>query len=70
MLALVQAAELNGEPFLGDARRGCEYWSISRTPPIPDSQQGRHRDGKDPCAAIIAAIAMLGMANQPGQSGV
>lgn len=68
MLALVQAAELHGEPFSDSARRACEYWLTSRPRLIPASHLDRPQEGEDPCAATIAAIAMLGLSNQPGQS--
>ncbi|ALM52377.1 hypothetical protein [Halomonas huangheensis] len=68
MLALAQAAELHGEPFLSEARRACEYWLTSRTQLIPVSHLDKPQEGEDPSAAVLSAIAMLGLSNQPGQT--
>ncbi len=67
MLGLVQAAGLYGEPFLSEARRACEYWLETRPEPLPANRLDHPDAGDDPSAAVIAALAMLGLDGQPGQ---
>ncbi|GEK46108.1 hypothetical protein HPA02_03910 [Bisbaumannia pacifica] len=68
MLGLVQAARLYGEPFLNGARRACEYWLESRPESLPENRLDHAGAGDDPSAAVIAALAMLGLDDLLGQA--
>ncbi|WP_439888413.1 glucuronyl hydrolase [Pseudomonas sp. MBLB4123] len=69
MLGLVQAAGLYGEPYLDLARRACDYWLRSRPDPLPANRLERPEEGEDPSAAVIAALAMLGLSSLLGGDG-
>ena len=68
-LGLVQAAGLYGEPYLDLARRACDYWLRSRPDPLPANRLERPEEGEDPSAAVIAALAMLGLSSLLGGGG-
>lgn len=68
MLGLVQAAGVYGEPFLSEATRACEYWQQTRPEALPANRLDQPEAGEDPSAAVIAALAMLGLDGLAGQS--
>lgn len=68
MLGLVQAAGVYGEPFLSEAQRACEYWLQTRPEALPANRLDQPEAGEDPSAAVIAALAMLGLETLAGQA--
>ncbi|WP_417701330.1 glucuronyl hydrolase [Pseudomonas sp.] len=68
MLGLAQAAGLYGQPFTDLAQRACDYWLETRREALPANHLQHPDAGDDPCAAVIAALAMLGLDSLPGQS--
>lgn len=62
MLALSRAAERWGEPYLTQALQAFEYWRQSRSP-LPLNRLSQPEAWLDPSAAVIAALAMLSLAD-------
>ena len=62
MLGLSRAAARWGEPYLADALKACEYWRHSRLQAIPPNRLSRPEGPEDPSSAVIAALAMLSLA--------
>ncbi len=63
MLGLSRAAALWGEPYTTLARNACGYWITSRPDPLAPNRLGESISGYDPSASVIAALAMLSLAN-------
>lgn len=63
MLGLSRAAALWGEPYIMLARNACEYWVTSRPDPLALNRLGESTSDYDPSASVIAALAMLSLAN-------
>ncbi|OQW39457.1 MAG: glucuronyl hydrolase [Proteobacteria bacterium SG_bin4] len=63
MLGLSRAAALWGEPYITLARNACEYWITSRPNPLAPNRLGGSSSDYDPSASVIAALAMLSLAN-------
>ncbi len=62
MLGLSRAAARWGEPYLTEAKTACDYWQRSRPYSPPPNQFDQPSLCDDPCAAVIAALAMLSIA--------
>lgn len=62
MLALSRAAERWGEPYLTQALQAFEYWRQSR-PALPLNRLSQPEALHDSSAAVIAALAMLSLAD-------
>lgn len=63
MLGLSRSAALWGEPYVTLARNACEYWITSRPDPLAPNRLDESSPGYDPSASVIAALAMLSLAN-------
>lgn len=63
MLACCRAAERWGEPYLSQAETACHYWLQTRPELIPPHHLSQAHCLVDPSAALIAALAMLSLAD-------
>ena len=63
MLGLCRAAAIWREPYLTYALTACEYWKNSRTDAIPLNCLGSSNELLDPSSAVIAALAMITLAD-------
>ncbi len=64
MLAITRAAQQWGQPYLSMAQSACDYWICSRPQPLPLNRLSEPTGLKDPSATVIAALAMLALAEQ------
>jgi unsaturated chondroitin disaccharide hydrolase len=64
MLGLTRAAAHWGEPYLSKARLACDYWQKSRPQLLPLNRLSKTNGLIDPSATVIAALAMLSLAEQ------
>lgn len=63
MLGLSRAAAQWGEPYISFARNACDYWITSRPDPLVPNRLSESSLDYDPSASVIAALAMLSLAN-------
>ncbi len=64
MLGITRAAQQWGEPYLSMAQSACDYWLRSRPQSLPLNRLSDPAGLKDPSATVIAALAMLSLAEQ------
>ena len=64
MLGLARASKNWGEPYLSKAQLACNYWLNSRPQPLPLNRLSEPAGLNDPSASVIAALAMLSLAEQ------
>jgi unsaturated chondroitin disaccharide hydrolase len=64
MLGITRAAQQWGEPYSSMAQSACDYWLNSRPQPFPLNRLSEPTGLKDPSATVIAALAMLSLAEQ------
>lgn len=62
MLALVRAVHLFGDDYWEFAWQTIEHWCAQYSYHIPVNRLSQPEGARDPCASLIACIAMLGMA--------
>lgn len=62
MLALMQAVFLFGDDYLVAARRSVEHWCMQYNDHIPINRLSQPEGECDPCASLMACIAMTGLA--------
>lgn len=62
MLGLAQAAIHFADPYLQLAEQAADYWLASRPTPVALSRLDRPDGEYDPCATVIAAVAMQTLA--------
>ncbi|EBL8291829.1 glucuronyl hydrolase [Salmonella enterica] len=62
MLALMRAVHLFGDDYRYFARQTVEHWRAQYSYHIPVNRLSQPEGAHDPCASLIACIAMLGLA--------